>query len=303
MSGAKSQDFVYIGASLGATIGPHEGAVLVYTYPALDYVGEWIANSTSSGNGGVFGLCSDTSGSVYALYYVSSTYGIAEFSHGATTPTRTLQDPSGYPWACSVDPASGDLAVVNLPQSQSSPGALLIYHGSSGTPATFNDSDLSFAGVGYDDEGNIVVDGRSPVSRKPGLAILARGSKKFSNIKLDKSMQLQDPGLVQWDGKYMTVSGSDVIYELSIKKGRSTVAGTTTLLGVRNPCGKYNCSYGFVPSWISGKVVLGAESWCLNGVPCSGGLAYWHYPKGGRPFDNHWLEYALGGVTLSAVTK
>ena len=70
------------------------------------------------------------------------------------SPIKTLLDPDGIPLACSVDPTTGNLAVVNA-FSSNSPGVLLIYRAASGSPTTYSDPHLEFYNAGYDSKGNL----------------------------------------------------------------------------------------------------------------------------------------------------
>ena len=163
-------------------------------------------------------------GNVFVIFSAE----ILEFARGGTTPIRTLPDPSGTPLSCSADPTTGNLAVVNesLP---SNPGILLIYQPATGTPVSYSDTDVNLYHVGYDNKGNIFVDGLSRVSgKRVGLAELPKGGGWFKNIKLDRLVG--DPGSVQWDGTYMTVDDNRVIHRFTVSGSRGKVVGSTRLI-------------------------------------------------------------------------
>jgi hypothetical protein len=298
---AKGKDFVYVGASLGGTVGSHEAAVEVFSYPKLTFLGTWVDYSDPYGNNGTTGLCSDTAGNVFALLYQGKVNEIIEFAHGGVSPINTLLDPDGIPLACSVDPMTGNLAVVNAYYTNS-PGVLLIYRAASGSPTTYSDPNLEFYNAGYDGKGNLFLDGKRR-SQGFGLAELASGGGSFKNINLEKA--LKSAGIVQWDGAYMTVSDGHVIDRFTVKGERGTIVGSTRLRKPHDPCGSLNCFYGFSPAWIQGDVVVGDVSWCLLGVPCSGNVGLWHYPRGGRPFRtiSPYLTYVPSGLTVSLAPK
>lgn len=85
------------------------------------------------------GECADSSGNVYVLDNSLVTSGntfIYEYAHGGTTPIRTLFDHLIFDQACSVDPASGYLAVTGAEPSRfgtlvKTIGSALIYLGTS----------------------------------------------------------------------------------------------------------------------------------------------------------------------------
>ncbi len=67
---------------------------------------------------------------------------ILKFAHGSTVPEATLRDGTAFPVACSVDPISGSLAVINgLDYSM---GTLSIYRNDSETPTTYSYPGLAF---------------------------------------------------------------------------------------------------------------------------------------------------------------
>src|SRR5579863_4497346 len=82
------------------------GTVQFYDYPdPKQSVGEL------TGFGAPMGLCSDASGNVWITD--GKNQNIVEYAHGGTSAIGTVSD-SGYaPYACSVDPTTGNLAVSN----------------------------------------------------------------------------------------------------------------------------------------------------------------------------------------------
>jgi hypothetical protein len=294
---AKGQDYIYLSSNSANPAGPKEAIVAVYTYPQLESLGVW-GGERGSGDG-TRGVCSDAAGDVFAPLFTKE---IVEFAHGGISPVKSLPDPSGHPSACSVDPTSGNLAVVEGSPS-TFPGVLLIYPAGSGTPTTYKDKYLDFYHVGYDNKGNLFLDGTRPNSNDFGLAELPSGGSSFEDIKLDKA--LKSPGVVQWDGAYMTVSGAHAIHRFTVNGSRGTVIGSTRIREY-NPCRKGgSCSFYVSPGWIQGDVVIGITAYYLNGVGCSGGFALWHYPGGGRPFNKGigGLPNCLGGITISVAPK
>ena len=59
-----------------------------------------------------YGECVDEKGDVFILNFDGES--IVEYAHGGTAPIATLNDPGEKPSGCSVNPATGDLAVTNF---------------------------------------------------------------------------------------------------------------------------------------------------------------------------------------------
>lgn len=292
----KSNEYAYVGFSQGATAGAHQAVVAVYTYPALQFVGSWIGTEYSAATDS---LCSNAAGDVFA---VLESQEIVEFAPGGLTPIATLSDPSGIPAGCSVDPTTGNLAVINNSYSNPFPGVLLIYRNASGTPVAETDPNLSFYALGYDNRGNLFLDGRRRAGAEFGLAELPAGGHSFTSIKLNET--LRSAGIVQWDGTSMAIADDHRIKRFTVDGRRGTVVGSTRLRA-HDPCGHIGgCRFGFWPDWIEGDIVLGAENLCLEGLPCGGEMALWRYPRGGRPFKEITsLPYVPFGMTVSAVRR
>ena len=91
-----------------ATISPSLGGVNIYSYPADKLVGQ-----LAGGFGSPEGLCNDKAGNVFVTD--TSTGDVYEYAHGATQRLATLYDNSAplYPFGCSVDPTTNNLAVTS----------------------------------------------------------------------------------------------------------------------------------------------------------------------------------------------
>jgi hypothetical protein len=153
-----TQDYLYLGRGGDASY--------VLTYPHLRQVGT-IGNAA-------FGLCADAKGNVF----LTTSDLVQEYAPGATQPFKVLKVPGGYAVDCSVDAASGNLAVAVL-----------------------------CLPCGYDDRGNIFLSdgaqirelpkGRTnfvPISFEPSLARAgtSNGMDDFSRLKILADME-QDP--------------------------------------------------------------------------------------------------------------
>jgi hypothetical protein len=258
----------------------------VYKYSDGAYLGEW--SGTTKGE--AYGECSDRAGHVFVgatSATIDAKSAVLEFAHGGTNPIKVLSDPSGYAAECSVDPVSGNLAVING-------GAVLIYAGASGYPTKYTDPNMSFNFVGYDGNGNLFVDGSGSTS----LAELPKGGNSFKPIKLNQAIGY--PGSVQWDGKYMTVEDYDtsVIYRFAITGRRGRKIGSTPLLvngygGLLQP-----------PTWIFGKRVIAIFQVVCTSF-CSDVAPIYDYPAGGNPAkllgsgSNSVEVTSVDGITVS----
>jgi hypothetical protein len=232
-------------------------------------------------------LCVDKAGDIF----ISETNQVAEYAHGGTKRIATLKIPNSEPGGCSVDPATGDLAVVDSPKSGSD--AILIYHNARGTPARYTDAHLQYPiDVGYDDKSNLFVDGYYYYFRTtscctvPAFAELPAKAKALK--RFDLNAEIASPSTVQWDGKDLAIedASSGYIDEFSISGNKGTEVGNTPLKGVPPSLYPVNAV------WIAGRNVVGADaSYAEVGV--------WHYPKGGKPFHTITGLYEPTAVTVS----
>lgn len=152
-----------------------------------------------TGYGYAAGVCSDPSGNVWVTNYRGGRFHVDKFAHGGTKAIAQLRAPNGSNLAgCAVDPISGDLAVVGY-------NTVLVWSGArDGKPARYS---VYFAPLyaAYDNAGNLFITGWEGGSDWIfEMAELAKGSRKVTNIRLDK--RANEPGEVQWDGKYVVVA-------------------------------------------------------------------------------------------------
>jgi DNA-binding beta-propeller fold protein YncE len=212
-------------------------------------------------------LCSDTEGDVYVTNFFSE--NILEYAHGGTSPTKTLKAPGEFPFGCAVDPATGDLAVANIGNDKYGAGDLLIYKKAKGTPKAYTDSAFFYwFNCGYDDKGNLFVDGGNS-SYGFAFAELPKGSSALTNITINRS--IGPGGGVQWNGKYVTVgNGHALIYEVQVSGSQGTVKGSTTLKGTSS----------VFEFWIEGTRVLASN--IISFLTADGNAGIWNYPAGGK---------------------
>jgi hypothetical protein len=257
----KGADLLYISDA-------ESGDLYVYSYPQAKLKG------TLTGLSAPEGECVDKAGDVFVAN--TGAMETLEYAHGGTTPIATLSDSGYYPVGCSVDPATGNLAVTNLCMEYAGQcvgdGNVLIYKGATGNPKSYADPSVAeYFFCGYDNKGNLYVDGLTSSDFAFALAELPQRRSSFTNIALNVS--IYQPGGVQWDGKYIAVGNEDlynnIIYDFRISgtQGKLARPGGTPLDG----------GTLVVQFWIQGKTVIGPN----HGG--SGSVMFWKYPAGGSP--------------------
>lgn len=239
---AKSHDLLYV-ADLGTN------SVDIYTYPQAHLVG------SLTGFGDVASLCSDSKGNVYV---VDGAGPVDVYAHAGTSPIRQLPT-AGLPDGCSIDPTTGSLALTN--ESSYLHGVVTIYAKAQGKGKIYRNKtvDATFF-CGYDDKGNLFIDGWSRSSTLI-LLQLPTGSKSFGITQLQNFENL---GGVEWDGKYIAVAdrGAGLVYRMN-RSGQ--VVQTVHLNGIVN----------IDQFWIQGKTIIGPDA------ISNGNVYLWKYPAGG----------------------
>jgi|HubBroStandDraft_6_1064221.scaffolds.fasta_scaffold34783_6 hypothetical protein len=237
--------------------------VNIYDYPAGSLVGKL------TGQKDVSGECVDPAGNVYIV--AEGAAETVEYAHGGTAPIATFKSPSGFlPVSCAIDPSTGDLAVANLESGTSKnpfPGDVAIYRHGHARPTKFQASNIySYYFLGYDNAGNLFVDGSSG---RPGVSVrfeyaeLPNGDKRMKPITL-KGGSIAFPGNVQWDGSHIAIGDQDnaVIYQTRGAK----IVGSTPLTSSSDVVGYF----------IDGGTVV-----CPDAGNAS--VEFYNYPAGGAP--------------------
>jgi hypothetical protein len=256
-----------------------------------------------SGSGG--GACTDARSNVYVAASVGSgTPGgyLFEYAHGGKTPIATLADGNYVPGGCSIDPATGNLAVTNNPNLNCEPGGnVAVYLAAQGVPTTYTDSGFQcYVAATYDDAGDLFIGGMGSGSGYLfALAELPRGASTFINITLNKQIpcRIHDGECrdsVQWDGKYISITKraaaneAPAVYRVAVSGSSGTVVSTTTFRG------KWADNTSGAVSWIQGsRIILGYRP---------GSLGAWKYPAGGKLVQliiKGLAHYRYMGLTLS----
>jgi hypothetical protein len=264
---ANGEDLIYATGPCGGTC--------VISYPAGKVVG-----SLSVGGYNGSAACTDSKGNVF----ITNSGTVVEYAHGGTTPIETLNLPGGNAYGCSVDPKTGNLAVM----FQGAGGDVAIFPDAKGKPVGYA-SGLESSNCGYDNEGNLFVDGFS--GHAFGLSQLLAEASKFS--KLSVSQDVGEPGKIQWDGDYMTwesTNGSPygvAVSRLSISGSEATVVGVTRFKGLRTA----------FPSWIYGKQIIIPYS---HHTEIVNNIGSWPYPQGGKAVDK--FQRVAGTGRIQSVT-
>jgi hypothetical protein len=202
------------------------------------------------------GLCSDGNNA----YITSTTAGaIVEYAAGASTPSRTIDDPYGLPIACSVDPVSGDLAVSNILSESYGAGSLAIYPKAQGKPRKVTSKRFQqFGFVQYDGSGNLFIEG-SDSQFTSNYAEIPAGSKRIKVI-CSNSQSAEFTDSLGWDGTYIVRGGTNGVYRTKVCK----TVGFTPLTGGSD----------VIQFTIAGNALIAPDAGNLN-------VGIYPYPKGG----------------------
>jgi hypothetical protein len=259
----------------------------VFSYPGGKQIGTLTGFSTPEG------MCINKKSDVWIAS--TSNYQMVEYAHGGTSPIATLTQNNELVADCSIDQSTGDLAVssicyVNNYHGCISPGSIAIYKKAKGNPMIFTDPSIELMYFcGYDDKGNLFVDGLSPNIFGFEFAELPKGSGTFTNITLNRVVYF--PGGVKWDGKYVALGDQNAggnqtssIHQVAVSGANGAVVSTTRLAGAEDVAG----------FWIQSSNVIAGD----NGK--EGGLVqFWPYPVGGSPSKTITGLSLPGGTAVS----
>ncbi|MGP8101563.1 MAG: hypothetical protein ACLQHL_12535 [Candidatus Cybelea sp.] len=260
-----SANLVYIG----------EGSkVLVFSFTGKQ-VGEL------TGLSGTGAICSDSQGNVWVGYDGS----LLEYNHGGTVPIAQLYlQPYYIPRTCAVDPTTGDIAVVEYSyQSQSHPENVAVYQNIYEPPQTYSDVDFFYSYLGYDDHGNLFVNGTGGHrGQVPLFDELPQGGSSFERLSFDVSFRTI--GGLQWDGQYLALgdAGNHVVYQVSVSNGYGTTQSSTHFHNWRDK--------GAVPFAIEDGIIVFAFNRRQVG--------YYDFPAGGKAVRLIGLT-STAGITIS----
>ena len=162
---------------------------------------------------------------------------------------QVLDDPGGNPTDCSVDPTTGNLAVVNISSSSGS-GNVAIYTGATETPSRTPIRAFCILSLpGYDNKGDLFVSGLSS-SFAYQLAELPSGSSSYTNLTVSGATVFF-AGQVQWAGTYLLVGDqtylgeeTSAVYQMTVDGITATVHGVTPFTGSIDVIGFYKRGSG-----------------------------------------------------------
>lgn len=241
------------------------------------------------------GECADNGHDVYIADYAAKQ--IVEYAHGGTKPIKKFNDSPDSPYACSIDPATGDLAVAN-DDGTSAQGNIAIWNAGSGKRTTYNDSKLgNFIGCAYDGDGNLLVTNGHGYS-SPGLfAWLPKGGAKLVDVTVPGARQNWKWSVtgIQWDGKYFVLDEYQA-YRISLQHGQAYYVGETSLdPGGYAPYAIYNNT----PGQQGTQIVVPFSDDSGTGVDL------FHYPAGGYPIAgiSHGVDRPFGVVVSYKLKK
>jgi hypothetical protein len=255
---ARREDLLYV--------SDESGIVYVFSYPGGKLLG------MLTGFQGPAGLCSDGAGDVF----VTDTPAIAvfEYKHGQKKPT-TVIGAFGYPEGCAVDATTGNLAVTNYTNARPlGPGSVSVIALTKKRKATtYTDPSFNeFFFCGYDNKGNLYVDGVNSGTSQSEFAELSKGGSSLKDFTLNANVTY--PGGIQWDGKDVAIEDTlkDVLYRVKIAGSSGTVLGSTHFNG--------DLSTLLTQFWIQGGTIVLPYDTLSRDVHRVG---FWPYPSGGSP--------------------
>jgi hypothetical protein len=250
---AASQDLLYVS---------DRNWVSVYAYPRGNLVGKLKGFDQASGQ------CVDGKGDVYIADYGTSR--VHEYAHGSRKRMRTLYVLGAHD--CSIDPTSGNLAVISAVQ-----GGVMILKNSRRHGKEYRDLHFfAYVACAYDAKGNLFVDGWSwPISGNFVFAELPKGGSQLRIITLNQ--YLGWPGGIKWRDQYLAVGDTvtPAIYQFVIKGSEGTRVGTTHLGSTAASVKQF---------WIQGPAVITSThctKTCEAGERGSAVMSF-KYPAGGK---------------------
>lgn len=225
------------------------------------------------------GGCSDTSSNVYITD--SAAQQIVEYAHGGSKPIKKLNDAPDYPYACSIDPITGNLAVAN-DDGSSQEGNIAIWPQGSGEPTRYTDSQVyNFENCAYDANGNLLANGYVDSGYQTYFAWLPRGGTQLANVIVPGPRGGWKWGHIDgvgWDGKYFTIDAYE-IYRIVLTHGQAYYAGETTF---QYPEGESES--GPFAFYLTTPTTQATAA--ISGIANDDGgdsVTYWPYPGGGEP--------------------
>lgn len=231
--------------------------IYMFDYPSGSFVGSFFPPANVAN-----GMCTDTSGNVYVLAYGDGYTQILKYAHGATNPGSIISYPyEGF--SCSVDPTTGDLAVLG--NGSGFQVTVAIFSASSDTPVYYNVPAYQIArgdGCTYDSSGNLFVDYQGKNYNADDIAELPAGGNTFSVLTPNKHIKVKT---LLWVSSYLAAVGKGVIYHLAVSGSHARVISETKAEQAQH--------FG----WIQDSDILISPYGHVGEQ-----LGYWNYPEGGK---------------------
>ena len=262
----KSGDLLYVSRTLGKP-NDYRGVLSILSFPD----GKLVA--TIATDGFPTGLCSDTSGNVWAIVVDGHHWNAYEYAHGGTKPIAKIHIPyPSFSLGCAVDPSTGNLAVLSNAYNGSQPaGSVDIWPRAREGPPTVYSTGFTPSACAYDDSGNLFVDGDIGDTVPFELAELRKGDSSFTNITLYKRYGFF-PGGMQWDGKYLAMAPGPVHYRRAIYRLRIT-----------GSIAKVAQTIHLAQMYASGAISIHNGMIAATSGSRGDNVAVWRYPAGGAP--------------------
>lgn len=233
------------------------------------------------------GECVDKAQNVYITDLGAET--VVEYAHGGKKPIATIDDSPYEPYACSVDPKTGNLAVANYEtygySYNNNTGNIAIYPHGKGKPTYYGSSDGRFTSLAYDDYGDLLATDRNYYYYSFFYNIyfyyLPYKSSQLIETTLPNSQFSSGWPEVQsiaYDGTYWVVVSFDGLYEYSIDVKAQEI-GEIRLSGGSGDVNEIRF-YRKTPKAPATQVVGGGQD-SENGDSFAG---FWNYPSGGNPY-------------------
>jgi hypothetical protein len=168
------------------------------------------------------------------VWVVTSSHLLLEFAHGGTTPIGSIGAPALFANGCSVDAATGNLAVAGADFNTGTVGAVFLYKKAKGQPVIIGDPAYELSDCAYDGKGNLYAD-RDVNNTDLSLDVLPKGAKTFDIETTNQ--EFRRPGGLQWAKPYLVVGDSDnnVAYRFnvgsSIKLADTITFNQSTMIG------------------------------------------------------------------------
>jgi hypothetical protein len=255
------------------------GGTCVISYPDGKVVG-----TLNVGEGNYqSGVCTDSKGNVF----ITADDKVVGYAHGGTTAIATLPLPGNNAVGCAIDPITNNLAVV----FSSSVANVAVFPDEGESPTLYSSGLYSFY-CGYDNNGNLFVDGLKGF--QPGLSELPKGSASFVQLSVSSKVG-PTPGQVQWDGMYITYQNqghNPKISRLRISGSVAKIVSITRLSGIKRYA---------TQSWIYESQIFVPYSQHEDNARK---LSIWSYPQGGKhvrtiDFGDYQKTLDFQGVALS----